>query len=398
MCRVPEDIRVICSFSRQGRSGTLLLAGVVLLLSLCTSRTLSWGSDVHRFINRNSVYHLPGEMAILVQDSTFLALHSVDADGRKISGDTSLFAEAPRHYLDIDDYPDFQNLPRNLDSVIALYGLERVKQNGTLPWATMMTYDSLVAQLSRGEWGAALLTASDLGHYVADAHQPLHCAVNYNGQLTNNFGIHSRYESTMLSSTYYLSWLWIAPDSVRYVPDPLSYAFEYIIGANSLLDTILMGDTYAKNASGWGGSGTAPASYYAALWERTQRMTLDQIQRATDVLASLWYSAWIDAGLLSPTTVKTGERLGAERFALLQNYPNPFNPTTVIPYQVKETTFINLTIYDLLGNRVAVLVNEKEGPGNHQVTWDPEGLSAGVYVCRLQAGSYGQTRKLVLLR
>jgi hypothetical protein len=372
--------------------------GVLLLHSLCTSSSFGWGWDAHRFINRNSVYHLPGEMALLVQDSTFLALHSVDADARKISGDTSLFAEGPRHYLDIDDYPDFHALPRKLDSIIALYGWERVKQNGTLPWATVMTYDSLIAQLSRGDWSAALLSASDLGHYVADAHQPLHCTVNYNGQLTDNDGIHSRYETTMLSSTYYLSELWITPDSARYVSDPLAYAFEYILHANSLLDTILLGDTYARNVSGWGGSGSPPASYYAALWEKTRHTTLDQLQRATEALASLWYSAWVDAGLLSPTEVTTPKGASPEKFLLFQNFPNPFNPHTEIRFQLEEGSPVRLAVYDLAGREIAVLADGVRSAGIHTVRLDGSGFASGVYLYRLSVRGAQTTRAMLLVR
>jgi len=385
-------------FDRQGRSVPALLVGVLLLHSLYPSSSFGWGWDAHRFINRNSVYHLPGEMALLVQDSTFLALHSVDADARKISGDTSLFAEGPRHYLDIDDYPDFRTLPQELDSVIALYGLERVKQNGTLPWATVMTYDSLVAQLSRGDWSAALLIASDLGHYVADAHQPLHCTVNYNGQLTGNYGIHSRYETTMLNPEHYLSQLWITPDSARYIPDPLGYAFEYILHANSLLDTILLGDTYARNVSGWGGSGTPPASYYAALWEKTQRMTLDQLQHATEALASLWYSAWVDAGLLSPTEATASGGSGPERFLLFQNFPNPFNPQTEIRFELEEGGPVRLAVYDLHGREVRVLADGVRNAGIHTVRLDGSGLATGVYLYRLSVRGAQRTRAMLLVR
>ncbi|MBM2846922.1 MAG: hypothetical protein HW407_2234, partial [Bacteroidetes bacterium] len=96
----------------------LLVAGILFGAYLDAS---GWGWDAHRFINRRSVYHLPGQMSLFIQDSSFFATHSVDADQRRVSGDTSFYAEGPRHFMDIDDYPNFHNLPRSLDSVIALY-------------------------------------------------------------------------------------------------------------------------------------------------------------------------------------------------------------------------------------------------------------------------------------
>ncbi|MCO6473505.1 MAG: T9SS type A sorting domain-containing protein, partial [Melioribacteraceae bacterium] len=94
-----------------------------------------------------------------------------------------------------------------------------------------------------------------------------------------------------------------------------------------------------------------------------------------------------------------------EFFALSQNYPNPFNPTTTIKFAVPgaETTrnlFIQTTlkVYDILGREVATLVNKNLTPGNYEVEFNAEGLSSGVYYYRLEAGSYSNTKKMILLR
>jgi hypothetical protein len=357
-----------------------------------------WGANGHRFINRNSVYHLPNQMQLFIQDSTFFATHASDADGRVNSNDTSLYAEAPRHYLDIDDYPNFHNLPRSLDTLIALYGWERVKGNGTLPWATVWNMDSLVNQLRRGDWTRAYLTASDIGHYAGDAHQPLHNTRNYNGQYSNNYGIHSRYESTMLSPTYYLSQLYIVPDSVRYISDKINYIFDYILHSNSLVDTVLHGDTHAKIVSGWNGSGTPPATYYAALWDYTRVMTLDQMQRATETLASLWYTAWVDAGLIVPTGVESPTPTKAAEFSLAQNYPNPFNPATTISYTLPVGGTVFLKVFSLDGREVSTIVSENQSVGEHWIVFDASHLASGVYIYRLQLGGFVQTKKLLLVK
>jgi chitinase len=91
-------------------------------------------------------------------------------------------------------------------------------------------------------------------------------------------------------------------------------------------------------------------------------------------------------------------------FSLLQNFPNPFNPNTVIRYQVAAVSDVRLVVYDLLGREVAVLVNEKKAPGSYGEKFDarvPGGrggrLASGVYLYRLTAGDYVQTRKMVIL-
>lgn len=378
-------------------SAIILCAAIVLSL-LTALDAGGWGWNAHRFFNRVAVYHLPGEMMLFIQDSTFFSTHSIDADQRRVTGDTSLYAEAPRHFMDIDDYPNFQTIPRSLDSLIMIFGWERVKQNGTSPWATVWNYDSLVLQLRRGAWESAKLTASDIGHYVGDAHQPLHNTVNYNGQFSNNYGIHSRYETTMLSTTYYLNSLYIVPDTVHYVANRINYVFDYVIRTNGLVDTVLRADTYAKSVSGWNGSGTAPASYYNALWQRTRNITLSQMQLGTRALASLWYSAWVDAGLI----IVNGADLPAEtlpaEFLLEQNFPNPFNPSTTIAYTLPVGGTVSLRVFTPDGREVAELASGNQSAGSHMVMFNASGLSSGVYFYRLQLGGFSQTKKLLLLK
>jgi hypothetical protein len=263
------------------------------------------------FINVKAVYHLPLSMADFIGDSTFFGLHASDADFRKGS-DTS---ESPKHFLDIEDYPVYTGLTQNLDSLIALYGWTTVKDIGILPWATLWAYDSLVAQIRRGATARAESTAADLGHYVGDGHQPLHITVNYDGQMSGNNGIHSRYETTMIDT--YRSQLKITPAMSLYIGNRFSYIMDYLLQSRVYVDSILQADTYAKATSGWNGSGQAPAMYYSALWDRCGPFTLKLLQSASEHLASLWYSAHVDAGVLTTRIASfTGKSLGTNHILL----------------------------------------------------------------------------------
>jgi len=84
--------------------------------------------------------------------------------------------------------------------------------------------------------------------------------------------------------------------------------------------------------------------------------------------------------------------------SLLQNFPNPFNPRTTIRYQVPSTVRVSLRVYNLLGQEVAKLVDEEKTGGEHEVSLDASRLSSGIYFYRIVAGSFTQTRKLVLLK
>ncbi|OGU82669.1 MAG: hypothetical protein A2W11_03190 [Ignavibacteria bacterium RBG_16_35_7] len=87
-----------------------------------------------------------------------------------------------------------------------------------------------------------------------------------------------------------------------------------------------------------------------------------------------------------------------DNFTLEQNYPNPFNPTTTIGYILKEKTATKLIFLNSIGEEVAVLVNEEQDKGYHKVEWNAENLSSGVYFYQLKAGSYVETKKMILLR
>jgi hypothetical protein len=84
--------------------------------------------------------------------------------------------------------------------------------------------------------------------------------------------------------------------------------------------------------------------------------------------------------------------------AVLTNYPNPFNPSTVISYNIPENSSVKLTVYDVLGKEVKVLVNETQNKGSYQVTFNGTGLSSGLYFYQLQAGNINQIRKMVLTK
>ncbi len=87
-----------------------------------------------------------------------------------------------------------------------------------------------------------------------------------------------------------------------------------------------------------------------------------------------------------------------EQFSLEQNYPNPFNPSTTIKYSIPTSEFVSLKVYDVLGNEVATLVNEQKPAGSYEIDFNATDLSSGIYLYTLQAGSYTQTKKLILMK
>ena len=87
-----------------------------------------------------------------------------------------------------------------------------------------------------------------------------------------------------------------------------------------------------------------------------------------------------------------------DNFSLSQNYPNPFNPSTLINYELRVTGFAKLIVYDILGNEVATLVNEKQNAGSYSAEFDGSGFSSGIYFYKLDAGEFSETKRMILLK
>jgi len=87
-----------------------------------------------------------------------------------------------------------------------------------------------------------------------------------------------------------------------------------------------------------------------------------------------------------------------DEFKLFQNYPNPFNPSTIISYQISERQLVTLKVYDILGNKIAVLVNEEKPVGSYEVEFNASSFPSGVYFYQLKAGSFIQTNKMILIK
>jgi hypothetical protein len=85
-------------------------------------------------------------------------------------------------------------------------------------------------------------------------------------------------------------------------------------------------------------------------------------------------------------------------YSLYQNYPNPFNPSTLISYQLPASSLVVLKVFDVLGREIETLVNERQNAGNHSVQFNASNLPSGVYLYRLEAGKYRDTKKLLLLK
>jgi hypothetical protein len=316
--------------------------------------------------------------------------HASDADYRKDEDPD----EGPRHYLDVDNYPEFISqgrIPQTYDSVVAKYGISFVIDQGVLPWATKNSYDSLVSTMARFDWEKAVLFAADLGHYVADGHMPLHITRNYNGQFSGNSGIHSRYESTMINA--YQGQIVYPGHEIAAVEEVQDYIFDYLYDNYLYVDSVLLADDYARALAG----NTSSATYKAALWEKTGDFTILLFSRASHTLAELIYSAWTEAG---KPDMNSGpgifEPKGVKHDFKLSLNPNPMKDSARIAFELEKESKVKISVMSLDGNLWSKIENKNYPAGANEMRFNSSDLPDGVYLIVLNSGKRYGTVKFII--
>ena len=266
------------------------LKSFVLIVVAFANFVFGWGDQGHKLINNKAIALLPTEMQSFTKWQDYITLHSVDPDNRKRDDKT----EAPKHFIDIDFYKEFLNgkMVEDKKELTAVYGDSMVTRQGLLPWATLDTYNKLIQAFKDKNKDKVLLYTSDLGHYVGDGHQPMHTMLNYNGQLTNQKGVHARYEIKMVDKYIKDIEASITKANVKKVDAPFQFIFDYIADANSVQSVLLDADITATKMAG----STDNDEYLRLMWFKTKYVTEIQFQTAVSDCASLIYSAWIEAG------------------------------------------------------------------------------------------------------
>jgi hypothetical protein len=270
----------------------IIILSLLITFTACVNITFAWGNKAHKLINIRAIEMLPEEMSLMKAWKDYIGDHASDPDIRRDNGtDTTEWA---KHYIDLDFYPEFLygEMINDKNELISIYGEETVKKMGLLPWATLEVFENLKKSFVERNRDKVLIYISDLGHYVGDGHQPFHTMLNYDGQLTDQKGIHGRYESEMVNKYIDQILNSLMVREVSYVEDPLSFIFEYLAASNVCSPVIFNADKIAYDKAGSHGSG----DYYKLMWFRTKHVTINQLSNAAGVLASLIYSAWVDAG------------------------------------------------------------------------------------------------------
>jgi hypothetical protein len=254
----------------------------------------AWGFNGHKVITDRTIQLLPQEIRPFFEKYRItLVEHSIDPDTYRTMG---FIEEPPRHFLDMDAYGafPFKDLPHDYNEAVAKYGKDVVVKNGLVPWRTEEIYNQLrdsFKQLSTSGYARdnVKLFSSVIAHYIGDSFQPFHAALNYDGQLTNQLGIHARFETELFDR--YQDKLRITPAPVAPVSGAREFVFATLTDSYTFVEPILAADREAIKSRD-----TYDDAYFAELWKRTGPIMEKRISGAVGGVASLITSAWIDAG------------------------------------------------------------------------------------------------------
>ncbi len=233
----------------------------------------------------------------------YLTEHAVDPDKRRYTDPK----EAPRHFLDADHYGafPFDSIPQKWDDAATKFSADTLNKYGTVPWSIQRNYYRLVQAFKDLDSIKILKYSADLGHYIADAHVPLHMTSNYNGQLTNQTGIHAFWESR-LPELFAGKYNFYTGKAV-YINDPLKEAWIICKQTYSSLDSVLKLEkqnranfrsdqqyTFIKSGNKMIRNYAEPYadSYHQLMHGMVER----QMRAAILAVGSYWFSAWVDAG------------------------------------------------------------------------------------------------------
>ncbi len=282
-----------------GMKKNVFLVGLICLTIVFSS----WGFFAHRRINQLAIFTLPVDMIGFYKNNhKYITEHAIDPDKRRYA-DT---AEAARHFLDVENYEDhIDSIPEKWGDAIAKYGAKKIAKEGMVPWQIVFTYNNLVRSFKQRDSVKILKYSADLGHYVGDAHVPLHTTNNHNGQRTNQSGIHGFWESRipeLFAKEYNL-----LVGKATYIDNPLKTAWAIVKNSHTMVDSVLTFEAklnasfpsdqkYDFSVRGKNVMKQYAVAYSKAYQDMLNGMVERQMKSSILMTGSFWFSAWVDAG------------------------------------------------------------------------------------------------------
>ncbi len=273
-------------------------------LGFTITSTFGWGFYAHKQINRLAVFSLPSEMIVFYKSNIdYISNHAVAPDKRRYTSKD----EACRHYIDLNVYHDTlrNNMPMYWHQAKALFSEDTLKKHGIVPWHVYLMKVLLTEAFKQKSKDAILKLSTEIGHYIADAHVPLHTTNNYNGQFSGQLGIHGLWESRIpeVYGDQYEAWVGAA----QYLNVPQKDIWETVYASHACLKEVFELEKEATNEiaedrkySFEERNGQAVRVYSKEFSKKYNDKLQGQVERrfvaSIKMLGDMWYTCWVDAG------------------------------------------------------------------------------------------------------
>lgn len=280
-------------------------SAVAVILSTIMIVAGSWGFLIHKTAHQLAVYELPaGSLRNFFYSNTdYLQYNAPRADVRRNEDNT----EGPKHFIDLEAYGKnaAYNMPLHWKEAVLKYSVDTLLEYGYVPYHVQYMKDKLTNAFKQGNKDSILFYAADLGHYVEDANVPLHTSINYDGQLTDQKGLHSLWESMVPEleiGSYNLS----STHKATYLRDPAKAIWQAVRKANALLPDVFGKEkeisarfTPEQKFRTQLRKGKEVKSYtpeFARAYAAALKNTINQqAVNSANLVADFWYTAWVDA-------------------------------------------------------------------------------------------------------
>ena len=281
---------------------SLLLCSIFLLISF---PSFCWGFYAHQKINYFAVFMLPPQMMVLFKPNiSFLSEHAIDPDKRRYA----VKDEGPRHYIDIDKYGTYPytSLPRKWEDAVAKFGEDSLLQHGIVPWHVQVMLRRLTDAFREKNFSRILKNSAEIGHYISDAHVPLHASSNHNGQFTNQKGIHGFWESRVPELLAEKHWDFFI-GKAQYIKNPGEFMWARVLESALAADSVLRFEKALSSEfsadqkfSFEERNGIVIRQYSTAFTiafnNKLDGMVERRMRQSISAIASFWYTAWVNAG------------------------------------------------------------------------------------------------------
>jgi len=276
-----------------------------LLLIVSVFFFSSWGFLVHRTIHQVAVYQLPKPMQpFFYKNMNYLVENAGRPDIRRNQDST----EATKHFIDLEAFGDSAawKMPFKWEDAVKVYSKDSLIKYGYVPYHIITMKNKLTDAFRSGNKDSILFYAADIAHYIGDANVPLHTSLNYDGQLTNQNGLHSLWES-MVPEIELEQYNLYGHKKANYLSDPEQAVWDCIRRAHKLLPDVFgkeieatrqfVDSTKFRTQIRRGKEVKSYSSAFAKVYSKLLGQTInDQLMNSAKMISDFWYTAWVDAG------------------------------------------------------------------------------------------------------